>query len=99
MEGLRSMLKNKNPPQNLTVSALQITINFCFKLPGRDTIPIQSAAKVPRLGTIGKNHIQSRFSFVAISAFLSALNLILPLRIVTHLLTQTQPFVEFETIN
>lgn len=48
-----------------------------FKLQGKDTIPIQSVAKVPRLGTIGKNHIQSSFTFCIELFFLSALNLIL----------------------
>ena len=69
MEGLRSIHKNKISPQNQPFSALQTTIISCLKLPGRDTIPIQSAAKVPRLGTIGKNHIQSSLSLYKLFFF------------------------------
>ena len=63
MEGLRSMPKNNNRHQNHPDCALQTALICRFKLPGRDTIPIQSTAKVPRLGTIGKNHFQSSLSF------------------------------------
>ena len=64
MEGLRSIPKNKYSRENYPFSALQTVIISCFELVGKDTIPIQFAAKVPRLGTIGKNHIQSSLSFV-----------------------------------
>ena len=37
--------------------------NLLFVTYGEDTIPIQSATKLPRLGTIGKNHIQSSLFF------------------------------------
>lgn len=63
-------------------SSLQTAIISRFKLPEKDTIPIQSAAKMPRLGTIGKNHIQSSLSFVKANVFAAALNLILLLKIV-----------------
>lgn len=51
-------------------------------------MPIQSAAKVPRLGTIGKNHIQSSFIFCIKLFSFSALNLILSLRIIAYLYPQ-----------
>ena len=53
----------------------------CLRLPGKDTIPIYALATRPRLGTIGKNHIQSSLSFVQAVLFVTALNLILSLRI------------------
>ena len=53
------MPKNRNQLKNHPFSALQNVIISCFKFPRKDTIPIQFVAKVPRLGTIGKNHIQS----------------------------------------
>lgn len=63
--------------------SLQAAMISRFKLLGKDTIPIQSAAKIPRLGTIGKNHIQGSFIFCIKLLFLSALNLILSLRIIS----------------
>lgn len=56
--------------------------NLTFSPKGKDTIPIQIPANRPRLGTIGKNHIQGSFIFCIKLLFLSALNLILSLRIV-----------------
>lgn len=41
---------------------LQTAMISAFELCKKKAIPIQFAAKVPRLGTIGKNHIQSRFN-------------------------------------
>ena len=41
---------------------LQTAIISAFELCKKKAIPIQFVAKVPRLGTIGKNHIQSRFN-------------------------------------
>lgn len=41
---------------------LQTAMISVFELCKKKAIPIQFAAKVPRLGTIGKNHIQSRFN-------------------------------------
>ena len=41
---------------------LQTAMISAFELCKKKEIPIQFAAKVPRLGTIGKNHIQSRFN-------------------------------------
>lgn len=43
---------------------LQTALILSFWLPGKDTIPIQLPAEVPRPGTIRKNHIQSSLSFV-----------------------------------
>lgn len=57
------------------------TISF-LGISGRNTIPIQSATKIPLPGTIGKNHIQSRFHFLKRSALFTALNMILSLGIV-----------------
>lgn len=64
MEGLRSMPKNRYSKGNYPSSALQSAIISCFKLPGKDTLPIWVAAKVPHLGTNGKNHIRRSLSFV-----------------------------------
>ena len=55
---------------------------FCwdstFLRPSRiNAIPIYSVATRPRIGTIGKNHIQSRFTQWRNLLFLTALNLIL----------------------
>ena len=57
------------------------TIPF-LGISGRNTIPIQSATKIPLPGTIGKNHIQSRFHFLKRSALFTALNMILSLGII-----------------
>lgn len=45
-------------PRLVLQTAMISAFEFCKK----KAIPIQFAAKVPRLGTIGKNHIQSRFN-------------------------------------
>lgn len=55
--------ENRYEREKCPASSLQATISPCFEFPGKDTIPIQSAAKVPRLGTIGKNHFQSSLSY------------------------------------
>ena len=57
------------------------TIPF-LGISGRNTIPIQFATKIPLPGTIGKNHIQSRFHFLKRSALFTALNMILSLGII-----------------
>ena len=58
------MPKNRCQPKNHPVSTIQTTMIFCLWLAGRNTIPIQFPANVPRIGTIEKNHIQSSLSFV-----------------------------------
>ena len=52
---------------------------------GEKAIPIYIPAKRPRLGTIRKNHIQSSSIFSRTALLLSALNLILSLRIISSL--------------
>lgn len=59
------------------------TIPF-LGISGRNTSPIQSATKIPLPGTIGKNHIQSRFHFLKRSALFTALNMILSLGILPY---------------
>lgn len=82
------MPKNRKNVCIYPVSSLQTSITSHFKLQRKDTMPIQSAAKVPRLGTIGKNHIQSSFIFCIKLFSFSALNLILSLRIIAYLYPQ-----------
>ena len=41
-------------------------------------------AKHPRIGTIGKNHIQSSFLFLKVLLFFAALNMILSLGIIPY---------------
>ena len=60
----------------------QKDLKVIFKLCKKKAILIQFAAKVPRLGTIGKNHIQSRFNLSEESVLFFALNLILSLGII-----------------
>ena len=60
-----------------------------FELYKKKAIPIQFAAKVLRLGTIGKNHIQSRFNLSEESALFFALNPILSLGIIEDFYLQT----------
>lgn len=62
---------------------LQTAMISAFELCKKKAIPIQFAAKIPRLGTIGKNNIQSRFNLSEESALFFALNPILSLRIIT----------------
>ena len=61
---------------------LQTAIISAFELYKKKAIPIKFAAKVPRLDTIEKNHIQSRFNLSEESALFFALNPILSLRII-----------------
>ena len=63
---------------------LQTAMISAFEFCKKKAIPIQFAAKVPRLGTIGKNHIQSRFNLSEESVLFFALNLILSLRIISQ---------------
>ena len=58
------MPENSCLPKNHPVSTVQTAIISCFGLLARNTIPIWFPAKLPQLGTIGKNHIQSSLSFV-----------------------------------
>lgn len=63
---------------------LQTAMISAFELCKKKAIPIQFAAKVPRLGTIEKNHIQSRFNLSEESVLFFALNLILSLGIIAQ---------------
>lgn len=60
---------------------------------GNNTFPIYVTATRPRLGTIGKNHIQSSFIFCIKLLFLSALNLILSLRIISQIILAFQHYI------
>lgn len=77
------MPKNMDSREQFSVLAPFSRLFHHTKLPGNDTIPIYIAAIRPQFGTIGKNHIQSSFIFCIKLLFLSALNLILSLRIVS----------------
>ena len=56
----------------------QVAMILAFEAYKKKAIPIRFTAKVSRIGTIGKNHIQSRFSNSKESVlFFFALNLIL----------------------
>lgn len=61
---------------------LQTAMISALELCKKKAILIQFAAKIPRRGTIGKNHIQSRFNLSEESVLFFALNLILSLGII-----------------
>ena len=69
MEGLRSMPKIRNPPQNQPFSALQTALISCFKLPGKDTITIQSAAKASATWYNWKESHSEQFIFCVSCSF------------------------------
>ena len=70
--------------QKMTSLVLHAAMISSFVLYKKKAIPIQFTTKVPRLGTIGKNHIQSRFNLLKESALFPALNVILSLMIISQ---------------
>lgn len=71
------MPKNMDSREQFSVLAPFSRPFHHIRLPGNNTVPIYITATRSRLGTIGKNHIQSSFIFCIKLLFLSALNLIL----------------------